>query len=390
MSIAMILLSIALLTGFVIILVITITALRQAQPLTIEGGRQALFHMSERIRRRPGLAGAGLTVLHPPSGLRASFGADSDPTLRVFHAASVGKLFTATLIAQLVEEGLLGWDSHAAELLPHEELQGLFSWEGIDRSAEVTVEMLLSHTSGAADYFDDPCRSGTKVSKLLAQEPDRLWSVQELLDFSRKEQHPVGPPGIRYHYSDTGYLLLGRIVEVVSKAPFHEVLRRRIFEPAGMHGAYMPLRESAPPGSPPLRPAYLQGVDLSRAKALSADWSGGGVALCATDLVAFCEALNTGRLISPGTLQRMADFRWRFRLGVGYGFGLMELRFGEFFPLLKSWPRMHGHMGILGIQCFWNPADGTAIVVSLSNDRAIADSVKLLISALGVLRRIRT
>jgi hypothetical protein len=50
---------------------------------------------------------------------------------------------------------------------------------------------------------------------------------------------------------------------------------------------------------------------------------------------------------------------------------------------------MLGHMGVLGIQCFWNPADGTAIVVSLSNDRGMAASVKLLISALGVLRRVR-
>jgi D-alanyl-D-alanine carboxypeptidase len=389
MSIAMILLSITLLTGFVIILAIASSAIRQTRPLTLDEGRQALLLLTERIRRKPGLQGTGLTVLHPPSGLRASFGADADPDLRVFHAASVGKLFTATLIARLVEEGHLDWDSPVAELLPQEELQGLFVWEGIDRGTEVTVAMLLSHTSGVADYFDDSSRSGNKVGKLLAQEPDRLWSVQELLDFSRNEQRPVGPPGERFHYSDTGYLLLGRIIEVVHNSPFHEVLRHEIFEPAGMHGSYMPLREPAPPGSPPLRPAYLHGVDLSRAKALSADWSGGGVALSAMDLIAFCEALNSGRLIRPGTLRHMADFRWRFRLGVGYGYGLMELRFGEFFALLKSWPLMIGHMGILGIQCFWNPADGTAIVVSLSNDRAMAASVKLLISALGVLRRIQ-
>ncbi|HAE21797.1 MAG TPA: hypothetical protein DCG47_05670 [Spirochaetaceae bacterium] len=385
----MIIVSIALFIALVIVLAIASAMARQARPLTVEDGKKALSSLAESLRRKPGLAGAGLSVLHTSSGLRDAFGADADPEQRIFHAASVGKLFTATLIARLIEEGRLAWDSRVAEILQPAELRGLFDWEGVDRSAEVTVAMLLSHSSGVADYFDDPGRSGKSVSALMAAAPDRLWPVGELLDFSRNEQRPVGPPGGRFHYSDTGYLLLGRLIEALRGAPYHEVLRRGIFEPAGMRDAYMPLREAAPPGTPPLRPAYLRGVDLSKANALSADWSGGGVALSAADLLAFCEALRSGLLLRPETLERMADFRWRFRLGVGYGYGLMELRFGEFFPLLKSWPRMRGHMGVLGIQCFWDPADGTAIVVSLSNDRAMSDSVKLLISALGIVKRIR-
>jgi D-alanyl-D-alanine carboxypeptidase len=390
MNLATIVLIIVLFIVLVIVLALASALARQARPLTVEDGRKALRGIAESLRRKPGLAGAGLSVLHPPSGLRDAFGADADPEWRMFHAASVGKLFTATLIARLIEEGRLAWDSRVAELLPPEEIRGLFEWHGTDRSGDVTLAMLLSHTSGIADYFDDPGRSRKSVSALLAEDPDRLWSVEQLLDFSRNEQRPAGPPGACFHYSDTGYLLLGRIIEVVRGLPFHIALRQGIFEPAGMRDAYMPLREAAPPGTPPLRPAYLRGVDLSKANALSADWSGGGVALSAADLLAFCEALRSGLLLRPQTIERMAEFRWRFRLGVGYGFGLMELRFGEFFPLLKSWPRMRGHMGVLGIQCFWDPADGTAIVVSLSNDRAMADSVQLLISALGIVKRIRS
>ncbi len=389
MSLTTIMLIIVLFAAFVIAFAVVSAIARQARPLTVQEAREALRLSTERLRSKPGLAGAGLSVLHPASGLREAFGADADPERRMFHAASVGKLFTATLIARLIEEGRLSWESSVAELLPPEELRGLFEWDGEDRSGEVTVAMLLSHTSGVADYFDDPGSSRKSVSSLLAEDPDRLWSVSQLLDFSRIEQRPVGPPGARFHYSDTGYLLLGRIIEVLRGLPFHLALRKGVFEPAGMRDAYMPLREPAPLGAPPLRPAYLRGVDLAGANALSADWSGGGVALSAADLLAFCEALNSGRLIRPETLELMAEFRWRFRQGVGYGYGIMELRFGEFFPLLKSWPRMRGHMGVLGIQCFWDPADGTVIVVSLSNDRAMAESVKLLITALGILRRIR-
>lgn len=379
--------SIALLAAFVMFLCLIVWR-QLARPKNLESCRQELQRMIERLRARPGYSGTGLTVLHPATGFKASFGADAETSLRVFHAASVGKLFTATLAARLVEEGCLDWNTRVAEHLPPEELEGLFDWEGIDHSGEVTLAMLLSHTSGVADYFGDRSRSGKILSSTLGVEPQRFWTVQELLDYSRREQVPVGPPGVRYHYSDTGYLLLGRIIEVLRGYPFHEVLRREIFEPTGMKDAYMPLRESPPPGAPPLRPALLHGTDLSRAEALSADWAGGGVALTAADLLSFCMALYSGSLLRPETLRRMADFRWRFRSGVGYGLGLMELRFGEFFPLLKSWPPMIGHMGILGIQCFWNPIDGTIIVVSLCNDRGMAASVKLLIEALGVLRRI--
>lgn len=379
------------LATFLALSVLTLAALmvRNSRPLSAEEAKSLLERETDRIRgRRPELSGAGLTVVHPPSGFRGAFGADADPGSRVFHAASVGKLFTAVLIGRLVEEGRIRWDSRVTDILPPEDLEGLFTLDGTDYRDEVTVEMLLSHSSGAADYFGDPGRSGKRVSDLLIENPDRAWTPRDLLAFSRDEQTPAGPPGKAYHYSDTGYVLLGRIVEVLRGAPFQVVLRREIFEPAGMRDAFMPLREAPPLGVPALRPVYLGGKDLSRSKALSADWAGGGTALSAGDLIAFGEALESGLILKPETLTRMADFRWTFRRGVRYGLGIMELRFGEFFPLLKTWPSMQGHMGILGIQFFRNPRDGTAIVVSLCSDRHMADSVRLLIAALGALRRI--
>lgn len=385
MSITIAILSIAL----IMLLVISRAAARSSRPLSPDEAGRALKAELERAARRRGLAAAGLSVAHPPSGLRLSYGADEEAPRRVFHAASVGKLFTAAMVGRLIDEGRLAWDSRVASILSPETLRGLFEWHGTDRGGDVTIAMLLAHTSGVADYWADEARGGEGVGKRISVEPGRAWEVEGLLDFSRNGQRAVGAPGERFHYSDTGYLLLGLVVEAVRGAPFHELLRREIFEPAGMKDAYMPLREEPPAGAPPLRPAVLGGVDLSQTNALSADWAGGGVALSAADLIAFCEALNAGRIIRPRTLEHMADFRGRFRLGVGYGYGLMELRPGEFSPFLKSWPRLRGHMGILGIQCFWDPQDGTIIVVSLGDDRAVGDSVRLLLATMGILRRVR-
>jgi len=384
MTIAIAVLAIVL----ILILVIWRSMAKATRPLSVQEASSALTSQLEHFARRHSLAAAGLTVVHPRSGLRASFGADTDPNRRVFHAASVGKLFAAVMIGRLVDEGRLAWDTKLTTILSPKLVQGLFEWNGIDRSDEVTIAMLLSHTSGAADYYGDKGRSGLSVGQILAMEPSRFWSVEELLAFSKNEQGAIGAPGERYHYSDTGFLLLGLVLEAIRGSPYHTLLRREIFAPLGMKDAYMPFREEAPAGSPPMRPALIDGVDVSNKSGLSADWAGGGVALSAADLVAFSEALNAGKLIRKETLGQMADFRWEFMRGIGYGYGLMELRPGKFFPLLEYLPKLRGHMGILGIQCFWDPDDGTIIVVSFGDDQAVADSVRILLAALGILKRI--
>lgn len=125
-----------------------------------------------------------------------------------FHAASVGKLFTAVLVHRLVAAGQLRLDQPIAELLDTALTAGLF----ISGPQEVTVQMLLEHTSGVADYFGE---------KILT-EPQKQWTVPGILDFTRAQFEPVALPGAQFHYSDTGYVLLGLVVEQVSGRAFHE------------------------------------------------------------------------------------------------------------------------------------------------------------------------
>ncbi|TVR02197.1 MAG: class A beta-lactamase-related serine hydrolase, partial [Spirochaetaceae bacterium] len=212
----------------------------------------ALTNHLDSIRKRYPDRPLQGNVQHPGQGIDFSYGnLTDDGTLRRFHTASIGKQLTATAIFRMIEARQLELTTPIASLLPTETLDALFTYNGVDHRGRVTVEQLLGHTSGVADYFSgiadsrapEPGRGGEhkhhrsrrrKFTDVVIAEPDRLWTPAELLSYSRDAQQPVAPPGERFHYSDTGYVLLGMIAEAIDGTSFGRVLERRVFEPAGM------------------------------------------------------------------------------------------------------------------------------------------------------------
>lgn len=307
-----------------------------------------------------------------------------------YHVASVGKMFTATLTAILVDEGRLRFEDPITQHLSAGETEGLFVVDGTDHAPEVTVEQLLAHTSGVADYFGDPVTSGRAFTDLIVEERDTQWTPASLLDFSRKYQRPVAAPGTTYHYSDTGYILLGLILERVERKPFHQILRDRLFAPLAMHDTYLLYRDRpAREASRPLADIWFHGTEVSRFRSLTADWAGGGVVSTLDDLLAFQKALHSGRLVKPETLQRMMQARHEFRSGIHYGLGIMEIRFEEFFFLLKGLPRVYGHIGILSTHLFYDPESNTHIILNFGDDESMVTSFRALIEVVTTLRRIQ-
>lgn len=131
-----------------------------------------------------------------------------------FSINSLGKMFTAILVMQLVEEGRLALDAPLSRHLPD---------FGHPRAGDVTIHMLLSHRSGVPDYFINQLRG---VIPMELDMPIILDTVAGMeLDFE---------PGTMFHYSNTGYVLLGMIVEREYRKPFAEVLKEQLFQPLGM------------------------------------------------------------------------------------------------------------------------------------------------------------
>lgn len=303
---------------------------------------------------------------------------------RRFHTASVGKIMTATRAFQLHEQGRLALDDPLTRLLPAGELAGLFVVDGVDRAREVTARQLLTHTSGVADYFEGRTTQPTRFADALADEPGKRWTPAELLDYTRRYQRPVGVPGSRFSYSDTGYVLLGRVIEEAGGGSLGAQLHEGILGPAGMDDSCL-LFHTVPGGaaSPPrpaevldIAPLWLGGSEMSRAEALSCDWGGGGVVSTLDDLVSFARAWQAGALIGAEARAVMGEEQAGFRPGIRYGAGAMRLRYGGFSPFLAGMPRPVGHIGVSSTHLFWFPEHDLRIAMNFHSTREMIRSFR--------------
>lgn len=320
-----------------------------------------------------------VAVRAPRLGIDHRFG---DRTLP-FHAASVGKLVTTALVLQLVEQGALRLDTPVAEVLGNDELRGLFA---PGTTEQVTFEHLLTHTSGVADYFEGKASGGVRVFERATREPDHAWTPASLLAHTRDQQKPVGRPGERYHYSDTGFVLLGRALEAATGQSFEGLAHERIFQPLGMRRTFFPFRTEPTDGDTAIAPLFIGRTDLSRSPSLTCDWAGGGIAGTPGDWLLLIEGLRDGTLIGPDTWQRVTERRHKFRAGLDYGVGTMAVRFEGFMPWLRGWPRLVGHLGITSAHLWHDPESGADIVLNLGSTKAMQPSFRALFEVVRLLR----
>lgn len=331
---------------------------RTLTPAQITADLDAHLTRVARRRARRGLPAPQVRVEAP--GLLYRFGDQQTP----FHSASVGKLGTAALIAQEISAGTLTLDTRIADILGSET-------DGLFREPGATIEHLLGHTSGAADYFDDGTTHGPSLKKLIVTEPDHHWTADELLAFTRERQRPVGRPGERFHYTDTGYVLLGRALEVITGRDAFELTRERIFAPAGMNDSVVWLREVGPER---ISPIWLDGVEISAAESLTVDWMGGGYVTTIDDLARFTAAMTDGTLVDPELWSMMCTPRSTFRAGIRYGLGAMQLDFRGFSPFLGQLGRPVGHLGVLSVHAFADPVVQTNVVLNFHGTREMRAS----------------
>jgi D-alanyl-D-alanine carboxypeptidase len=224
----------------------------------------------------------------------------------------------------------------------------------------------------------------------VLQNPQYHWTPQTLLDFSRHQQSAVGIPGQVFNYSDTGYVLLGLIIEKVTGKSFAQNLADEIFLPLEMRDSYL-MFYGDPQNTPKkdIEQIWFNGVEISRYESLSCDWSGGGIITTTADLLKFSHALRGGRLVSPNTLAAMDACPHKFRPGIFYGLGMMEIRFNEFFFLLGRLPKVKGHIGILATHMFYDPTQDAHILMNFGDNTRMVESFQALIKIENMLSRMR-
>lgn len=297
-----------------------------------------------------------------------------------FHTASIGKTFTAVLIAMLVENGEICYDDRIAKFLPAELVQGLHVYKGTDYSQELRIDHLVSNTSGLPDYYELKPKEGPSFQELLFQEPSRFWTPEETIEWTKQHLTPKFAPGKGCHYSNTGFNLLGLIIEKVTGRAYHEVLHEYIFAPLGMKHSYLcHYSEAAVVSDYPVATVFMKDkkVNVTEQKSFSSIYAGGQTVSTTEDLLLFMKALVGGQLISQESLERMQKWT-KMWIGVDYGFGLMRVRMQPFTQKYNVW----GHLGSTGSFMLYNPGFDVYVIGSFNRTGYVGKSIRFVYSIL--------
>lgn len=302
-----------------------------------------------------------------------------------YFIASIGKLFTSVTIARLAEEGKLQFSSPVMDFLEEDLLAGLHVYKGRDYTGDITLGQLLNHTSGLMDYFSDKPKGTVPFLDLIFQEPQRFWTPQEVIRWSKAHLKTHFPPGKGFHYSDTGYHLLGLVVEKVTGLAWHEAVHAYIFAPLGMKHSFCPFY-SQPQERQDLPVADLigRGVRVNDFQSLSVDYAGGGIVSTGEDLLKFMQALAQGRLISQDTFRQMEDWG-KFDISIDYGYGMMKLKTLPLImpPHYNAW----GNAGSVGSFMFYNPGLDTYVIGSLNQFGYARKGIMLMLKVFDILNK---
>lgn len=223
-----------------------------------------------------------------------------------FRIGSATKMFTSTVVLQLVGEGKVDLDSPVSRYLPGVLPDG-------DRT---TVRMILQHTSGLHNYTDDLPLDGAGYLKIRFQHQSAAGLVAEAA------AKPANfPPGTSWSYSNTNYLVAGMLIQAVTGHDWGDEVSRRIARPLGLRDTFSP-GDSPFLGGPHAHgymPVDGQLVDVTELNPTVAGAAGGLVSTPA-DLDRFLTALTGGKLLAPA---QFAEMRQTLPDSYGYGLGFM-------------------------------------------------------------------
>ena len=275
-----------------------------------------------------------------------------------FEIGSMTKQFTALLVLQLVDEGKIRLDGHLADYLPYYRK---------DTGSRVTISELLSHTSGIPNFVDDPGFLDGPASRVR-------YTVEE---FVRKYCSGDLPfePGTRFTYSNSGYFLLGAILEQVSGKSYEQLLRDRIFSPLGMNDSGYTHAETVIAHRAAGYERSDTGLRNARYYDMSIPFAAGALYSTVGDLYLWDQALYTERVLPA----RLRDLLFRPNLeNYGYGWGILIPKAGS--PYAGESIPMHGG-AIFGFQSVIERIpQHKELIVLLDN----TDSPKLLDIALEI------
>lgn len=241
----------------------------------------------------------------------------------VFRVGSVTKQFTAACILKLVEQGRVSLSDDLTKFLPDYPTAG----------RRVTIEQLLTHTSGIKNYTEIPARY-----------PNRLredWTLSQLIDSFKNEPFDF-EPGTKWHYDNSGYVLLGAVLEKVTGKAYADLVSEWIFQPLGMKDT----RYDSEAAIVPRRVAGYQvgpgGIANASYLSMTQPFAAGGLISTVDDLARWQAALETDRILTAESRRRMwspVTLPDGTKTRYGFGWGIWSY---EGHPVVEHGGRING------------------------------------------------
>jgi D-alanyl-D-alanine carboxypeptidase len=304
-----------------------------------------------------------------------------------YFIASVTKLYIATVVLQLHEEGEIDLDGPITDYLSPDHTDRLHVIDGVDHSPAITIRHLLSHTSGLPDYLEDRRRTSRRsIYGDIAEGADLAWDFDDVVRISRDDMSPHFPPQDlstqrqRARYSDTGFQMLLAVIEAVAGEPFPVVFEERLFRPLDLRHTWFPGR------SQPLDPTVGEPAAL---------WSRGGpLSIPATlrsfndlmsttdDTLRFLAGLQTGEVFEDSATAALMHERWnRVHGPIRYGLGTMKYRIPAVYAPGRGPAHLIGHTGATGSWLFHCPELDLTLTGTVDEVNARSLPFRLLIRA---------
>jgi len=285
-----------------------------------------------------------------------------------FQIGSATKMFTATSIMQLIEEGKLGLDTPLVQLLDKNLWKDIkMVMGGIDYNDSIRVKNLLNHTSGLPDYFIEESDEAEFVKN---GDPSLHFSTTDLIDLSRQSKKERFKPGEKWEYSNINYTLLGEIISKLSGMTYQGYIQKHILDPLKMENTYFgTLNDTIT-----IVDGHYHG-DITEMP-YSMAGAAGEIISTLDDLYTFIDAWYKGNLYkNPDTMKTILNENYNsMASGINYGLGVVNIQ-------NQSW----GHAGqTFGFQTYAASLPNGSRFVFYIDDASISSWIPAMVFSVAL------
>ncbi|MBK6964333.1 MAG: beta-lactamase family protein [Bacteroidales bacterium] len=313
-----------------------------------------------------GVVGVTMSVFHPNTGMWVGAAGEADlhnnvamKPCNISRVGSTVKMFTATTVLKLAEEGKLNLDDKIAGYLQGDVI------DKIENAEVATIRQLLQHSGGLYNYIQNLKFQTASLNDLI-----REWKPDDLLKYAYN-QKAYFRPGEDVRYSNTGYILLGMLIEKIEGKPFYKVFEEKLFIPLGLTMTKFAAEDHVPVGIARgyidmysnlqvIESTYFSGWDY-----YSAD---GGLISNPYDMSIFFQALMNGRIINQASLNQMLIWKTPKETdpdfyNIHYGLGIFKIETAEGIAYMHSGDAIGYYANML-----YFPGDSTTVVYAVNSN----------------------